>query len=126
MQVPMICFLPRSKCQSGKSVPSRRDRGRRILAMDLTSSTSANNGCATSGYFPSRLSAKASGMVFKSTRDAYLNRVSPTSSENIHSSPLAESLLYARNALGGESEIVDRKSTRLNSSHSQISYAVFC
>src|SRR5688572_32122727 len=26
----------------------------------------------------------------------------------------------------GESHIVDRKSTRLNSSHSQISYAVFC
>src|SRR2546427_9585713 len=27
---------------------------------------------------------------------------------------------------GGEREHVDRKSTRLNSSHSQISYAVFC
>src|SRR5688572_32573098 len=28
--------------------------------------------------------------------------------------------------IGGRLEIVDRKSTRLNSSHSQISYAVFC
>src|SRR2546430_10064454 len=27
---------------------------------------------------------------------------------------------------GGEKKIPDRKSTRLNSSHSQISYAVFC
>src|SRR5205085_3560313 len=26
----------------------------------------------------------------------------------------------------GESAVIDRKSTRLNSSHSQISYAVFC
>src|SRR5688572_30867912 len=28
--------------------------------------------------------------------------------------------------LGGADEFIDRKSTRLNSSHSQISYAVFC
>src|SRR5688572_30953021 len=28
--------------------------------------------------------------------------------------------------LGDDSNIADRKSTRLNSSHSQISYAVFC
>src|SRR2546427_6922021 len=31
-----------------------------------------------------------------------------------------------RGADGGEESKVDRKSTRLNSSHSQISYAVFC
>src|SRR2546427_9424783 len=31
-----------------------------------------------------------------------------------------------RAAVAQEVEIVDRKSTRLNSSHSQISYAVFC
>src|SRR2546430_5580380 len=37
-------------------------------------------------------------------------------------------LLGARRALGrsGEQRERDRKSTRLNSSHSQISYAVFC
>src|SRR2546430_10235617 len=29
-------------------------------------------------------------------------------------------------ALGGGTRLTDRKSTRLNSSHSQISYAVFC
>src|SRR2546430_7696409 len=28
--------------------------------------------------------------------------------------------------LGAEPDVLDRKSTRLNSSHSQISYAVFC
>src|SRR5205085_9218153 len=33
----------------------------------------------------------------------------------------------ARQVAGvGEAEFIDRKSTRLNSSHSQISYAVFC
>src|SRR2546430_10152610 len=31
-----------------------------------------------------------------------------------------------RNAMGAVKAIKDRKSTRLNSSHSQISYAVFC
>src|SRR3712207_7301030 len=30
------------------------------------------------------------------------------------------------NHLGGEAPIADRKSTRLNSSHANISYAVFC
>src|SRR5438270_8869388 len=29
-------------------------------------------------------------------------------------------------SLGGQADDLDRKSTRLNSSHSQISYAVFC
>src|SRR2546430_11822482 len=32
----------------------------------------------------------------------------------------------ARHEVADEAEVVDRKSTRLNSSHSQISYAVFC
>src|SRR5438270_6367544 len=31
-----------------------------------------------------------------------------------------------RHAVTGQSDPLDRKSTRLNSSHSQISYAVFC
>src|SRR2546430_9205412 len=31
-----------------------------------------------------------------------------------------------KNGLGHEAHVADRKSTRLNSSHSQISYAVFC
>src|SRR2546427_8030448 len=35
------------------------------------------------------------------------------------------SLLYVMEN-GASAEIADRKSTRLNSSHSQISYAVFC
>src|SRR2546430_13144578 len=32
----------------------------------------------------------------------------------------------SRNKVSGLSKLLDRKSTRLNSSHSQISYAVFC
>src|SRR5688572_32530283 len=40
----------------------------------------------------------------------------------------ARRLIGAEAALGlsGERVMIDRKSTRLNSSHSQISYAVFC
>src|SRR5688572_32237396 len=34
--------------------------------------------------------------------------------------------LLAGELLDGGSQVADRKSTRLNSSHSQISYAVFC
>src|SRR2546426_2287351 len=58
---------------------------------------------------------------------------------SLRSVPLAESYNSAqngnRNGIGGEpgveqeglgSEIIDRKSTRLNSSHLVISYAVFC
>src|SRR2546430_6403557 len=33
---------------------------------------------------------------------------------------------YAKSAVGRMASSIDRKSTRLNSSHSQISYAVFC
>src|SRR2546427_4308510 len=33
---------------------------------------------------------------------------------------------FVRGAAGTTSFLIDRKSTRLNSSHSQISYAVFC
>src|SRR2546430_2975271 len=41
--------------------------------------------------------------------------------------PHAEALGKAVEELGGQGDLgEDRKSTRLNSSHSQISYAVFC
>src|SRR5256886_6782906 len=47
--------------------------------------------------------------------------------------PLAQEVAYRTQLLdrrrgthAGDPEAVDRKSTRLNSSHSQISYAVFC
>src|SRR2546427_3590084 len=36
------------------------------------------------------------------------------------------SVLYGSDAVTGVIQVLDRKSTRLNSSHSQISYAVFC
>src|SRR2546427_7014571 len=39
---------------------------------------------------------------------------------------MAAAALLAKNANPSDAEIEDRKSTRLNSSHSQISYAVFC
>src|SRR2546428_9084074 len=35
-------------------------------------------------------------------------------------------MIQLKNGLRGEVEVRDRKSTRLNSSHDQISYAVFC
>src|SRR5688572_31447190 len=38
----------------------------------------------------------------------------------------ARNIQWARVAVGGDRFVRDRKSTRLNSSHSQISYAVFC
>src|SRR2546430_13443052 len=40
--------------------------------------------------------------------------------------PHLSSPCHAARARAGESPCADRKSTRLNSSHSQISYAVFC
>src|SRR5205814_8261739 len=50
-----------------------------------------------------------------------------SSTEKIYHSPMA-SLLVFFSAVGGTlgSRLVDRKSTRLNSSHLGISYAVFC
>src|SRR5205085_12291835 len=40
--------------------------------------------------------------------------------------PVHQRILSAADARGGRTGARDRKSTRLNSSHSQISYAVFC
>src|SRR2546430_8176327 len=40
--------------------------------------------------------------------------------------PIAVGDLRQRSVLHQQIEVLDRKSTRLNSSHSQISYAVFC
>src|SRR3712207_8910368 len=40
--------------------------------------------------------------------------------------PLADALEGERHRLPGRHELEDRKSTRLNSSHANISYAVFC
>src|SRR2546427_8552600 len=46
--------------------------------------------------------------------------------EGIDRVPGLERVAHVRRARGGEGDQADRKSTRLNSSHSQISYAVFC
>src|SRR2546430_11813498 len=40
--------------------------------------------------------------------------------------PLQERVRRLASVLVGDEQSLDRKSTRLNSSHSQISYAVFC
>src|SRR2546427_8094473 len=52
-----------------------------------------------------------------------MQRVRPH--ESTHSAPKADRLALLR-ATRTNLESIDRKSTRLNSSHSQISYAVFC
>src|SRR3712207_8823650 len=46
--------------------------------------------------------------------------------ENVQLNGLYDRVLLVRKAVGAESTVVDRKSTRLNSSHANISYAVFC
>src|SRR2546427_3210784 len=43
-----------------------------------------------------------------------------------HPAGAAAAQLVVEGALGARAGVGDRKSTRLNSSHSQISYAVFC
>src|SRR2546430_7384191 len=54
-------------------------------------------------------------------------RGSGRSARRLPSSPQRKrSRWRARKSTGSRSSIADRKSTRLNSSHSQISYAVFC
>src|SRR5690242_21935908 len=39
---------------------------------------------------------------------------------------ISDVLTFSVNVMGSENNVVDRKSTRLNSSHMSISYAVFC
>src|SRR2546430_10667631 len=60
--------------------------------------------------------------LFRSQQPHYLRRVVCTGS--VKSDELEKSLKHGPLAL--MSKDLDRKSTRLNSSHSQISYAVFC
>src|SRR5688572_32489594 len=75
--------------------------------------------------------------LFRSERDAFvsslakltgLNHVDEMRSKNVAA---IKTLLSAANSYGEGLQsswliVLDRKSTRLNSSHSQISYAVFC
>src|SRR2546430_3332388 len=49
-----------------------------------------------------------------------------TAPQAIHPPPGGDALYDGRGRSGGGGFTEDRKSTRLNSSHSQISYAVFC
>src|SRR2546427_9628669 len=58
--------------------------------------------------------------LFRSHLHAILNAAQP------EVSPLHAHVLFAREEDVGVEGGQDRKSTRLNSSHSQISYAVFC
>src|SRR5437879_6664636 len=99
MQLPSMCLSPLRKCQRGKTLPSRIESVSRTRAKDFVSSSSVRTGSGASGKSPSILFTKASGRLFTSITEAYLNRVSSASSENCHSSPLGESLLYARKGL---------------------------
>src|SRR5713101_2297014 len=99
MQLPSMCLSPLRKCHRGKTLPSRIERVSRTLAKDFVSWSSVRTGSGASGKSPSILFTKASGRLLTSITEAYLNRVSSASSQNCHSSPLGESLLYARNAL---------------------------
>src|SRR5690625_2164343 len=72
------------------------------------------------------------GLIWLDTHGDF-NTDQTTPSGNIHGMPLAALLGYGNERLvtldglvGSEPKIEDRKSTRLNSSHVAISYAVFC
>src|SRR6266704_5770158 len=99
MQLPSMCLSPLRKCHRGKMLPSRMESVSRTLAKDFASSSSVRTGSGASGKSPSMLFVKASGRFFTLISEAYLYRVSSASSENCHSSPLGESLLYARKGL---------------------------
>src|SRR2546430_12703896 len=66
---------------------------------------------------------------FRSSRDAAVVHRREDADENRERRGSRQWLFHPRPELGeidGEEICRDRKSTRLNSSHSQISYAVFC
>src|SRR2546427_11965327 len=100
MQLPSICYPPVRKWQRGKTLPSRIESVSKTLASDFVSWSSVKTGSGASGKSPSILFTKGSGKLFTSMTEAYLNRVSSASSQNCHSSPLGESLLYARKGFG--------------------------
>src|SRR5206468_8440382 len=56
------------------------------------------------------------------------NSASPSSSRTRSTSPVASAAAASRTSSStlAHADLADRKSTRLNSSHDQISYAVFC
>src|SRR2546430_4222195 len=85
--------------------------------------------------------ASVFGLAFASTLNlpkqtsAAASIVSPQPAAAVAATPIPQPSLNATAELGDafvgiadhvKPEVVDRKSTRLNSSHSQISYAVFC
>src|SRR2546430_17672480 len=87
----------------------------------------------TSCYFRShRLSSSFSFFFFNDTATTEIYTLSlhdalPISSTTYGPPPTEEREEYSTNRdTGNADERKDRKSTRLNSSHSQISYAVFC
>src|SRR5689334_24061588 len=63
--------------------------------------------------------------LFRSNRSGYAVKVNPA---KIPKDPAARARVYDNlsRVLGDKPRTLDRKSTRLNSSHSSISYAVFC
>src|SRR3989442_5613266 len=57
---------------------------------------------------------------------ADLHEITPTLQERIRGFGLVNAYYHLMSAVGQLSRPLDRKSTRLNSSHVRISYAVFC
>src|SRR2546427_6144731 len=85
-------------------------------------STLGREPCDAMRWTQCPISALGSGMYCECRPRLIGFQVVPPSSER--NAPAAEMATYIRRGLLGSSR--DRKSTRLNSSHSQISYAVFC
>src|SRR2546430_12591604 len=65
---------------------------------------------------PAVLASQGGGQVEPEPVDVHVGQPVP---QRVHDQP-------QRHRVPGVQRIADRKSTRLNSSHSQISYAVFC
>src|SRR5207249_6852174 len=83
------------------------------------------------GRMVSRCAAHADGSAARRQRDAYprattVNRDPSLTSHALDRRPPARAVATAADLLGTALRCLDRKSTRLNSSHVSISYAVFC
>src|SRR5579859_1030249 len=89
--------IAKRNIKKARTVQSRRDRGARISKMSQGLSTRQKNRMRSTTF------------AFPKERKEPLNDAG-----------------YVRNAIARFDQVEDRKSTRLNSSHSQISYAVFC
>src|SRR2546430_7163648 len=83
---------------------------------------------AGTGFVPSPVEEKTP-MATLTTQVINLAGLAPTYGAAAASTKIVcgeRTFLHVKNTAGSSMTVTDRKSTRLNSSHSQISYAVFC